>query len=165
MMNSGILLAVAVVSFAVGLMIGSSNPKRAKDAVNCSSTSSVNPVDVDLLRAERSRLVGWTDDLRTEISLDQQKLNECTTSVQQYQAQLEEAKSAKPGRYVMKNDGFRTWRFDTATGRTCLLMTTDADWKEPEVQGQRCSDGAISTQSKVPTFAEWQKQQQARRTK
>lgn len=33
------------------------------------------------------------------------------------------------GRYQLHREGFRTWRLDTATGKSCLLLTIDADWK------------------------------------
>jgi hypothetical protein len=41
-------------------------------------------------------------------------------------------------RYQMRNEGYRTWRFDTASGKVCLLLTTDWDWKKPEVASQNC---------------------------
>jgi hypothetical protein len=37
------------------------------------------------------------------------------------------------GRYQQYANGGRTWRLDTATGQTCLLLAPDADWKKPEV--------------------------------
>ncbi len=33
------------------------------------------------------------------------------------------------GRYQLHKEGSRTWRLDTATGRSCLMLTTEADWK------------------------------------
>ena len=33
------------------------------------------------------------------------------------------------GRYQIHREGSRTWRLDTATGRLCLTLTSDADWK------------------------------------
>ncbi|MGO9575935.1 MAG: hypothetical protein ACLPTQ_16595 [Terriglobales bacterium] len=41
-------------------------------------------------------------------------------------------------RYQMRNEGFRTWRFDTATGKLCLLLTTDSDWKKPDIAAENC---------------------------
>lgn len=43
------------------------------------------------------------------------------------------------GRYQVHRFGFRAWRLDTATGTSCLLLTTEADWKKPESQIQACS--------------------------
>lgn len=42
------------------------------------------------------------------------------------------------GRYQMQTRAFRTWRLDTATGESCLLLTTDEDWKDPNIQSQMC---------------------------
>lgn len=42
------------------------------------------------------------------------------------------------GRYQIHNAGYRTWRLDTATGQTCLLLTSKEDWKRPETSEQAC---------------------------
>lgn len=42
------------------------------------------------------------------------------------------------GRYQINREGFRTWRLDTATGKICLLLTSDEDWKKPDIQAQSC---------------------------
>jgi hypothetical protein len=44
------------------------------------------------------------------------------------------------GRYQVHREGFRTWRLDTATGRSCLLLASDADWKDPNTSSQSCAD-------------------------
>ncbi len=44
------------------------------------------------------------------------------------------------GRYSLYKDGFRTWKFDSATGRSCLLLATDEDWKKDKVALQGCRD-------------------------
>jgi len=41
-------------------------------------------------------------------------------------------------RYQMRTEGFRTWRFDTATGKICLLLTIDSDWKKSDIAAQNC---------------------------
>jgi hypothetical protein len=43
------------------------------------------------------------------------------------------------GRYQIHREGFRTWRLDTATGKVCLLLTSDSDWKKPDTEFQSCS--------------------------
>ncbi len=43
------------------------------------------------------------------------------------------------GRYQIYRSGFRTWRLDTATGKTCVLLTTDEDWKKPDIALSSCS--------------------------
>ena len=35
------------------------------------------------------------------------------------------------GRFQVHREGYRTWRLDTATGTSCLLLTTAADWEKP----------------------------------
>ena len=42
------------------------------------------------------------------------------------------------GRYQIHREGFRVWRLDTATGNICLLLSSDADWKKPEIAAQGC---------------------------
>ena len=42
------------------------------------------------------------------------------------------------GRYQIDREGLSTWRLDTSTGRICLLLTSDADWKKPDIQAQAC---------------------------
>ncbi len=42
------------------------------------------------------------------------------------------------GRYQMHQIGFRTWRLDTATGTSCLLLTSESDWKKAETQLEAC---------------------------
>ncbi len=43
------------------------------------------------------------------------------------------------GRFQIHRQGWRTWRLDTATGASCLLLTTDADWKKSEIAAQSCT--------------------------
>jgi hypothetical protein len=42
------------------------------------------------------------------------------------------------GRYQMREQGYRTWRFDSATGRTCLLLSSESDWKKLDTLNQSC---------------------------
>lgn len=44
------------------------------------------------------------------------------------------------GRFQIHRDGFRTWRLDTATGRSCLILTTDTDWKTGAKDQTSCAD-------------------------
>ncbi len=41
--------------------------------------------------------------------------------------------------YELRNEGLRTWRFDSATGDTCIQLTSDADWKRKETKSQSCA--------------------------
>lgn len=42
------------------------------------------------------------------------------------------------GRYSQYRNGARVWRLDSATGHTCLLLASEADWKKPDVANQGC---------------------------
>ena len=41
-------------------------------------------------------------------------------------------------RYEVHHLGYRTWRLDTVKGSTCVLLTTQSDWKNPDTQSQSC---------------------------
>jgi hypothetical protein len=42
------------------------------------------------------------------------------------------------GRFQLHREGYRTWRLDTATGYSCLLLTSESDWKKPETVAAGC---------------------------
>jgi hypothetical protein len=42
-------------------------------------------------------------------------------------------------RYQMRTEGYRTWRFDTSTGKLCLLLAPEWDWKKPDTDIQNCA--------------------------
>ncbi len=48
---------------------------------------------------------------------------------EQLKAAVAASQAKQVGRYQLHREGFRTWRLDTATGRSCLLLTSEADWK------------------------------------
>lgn len=60
--------------------------------------------------------------------------------IQQLKSEIEELKQAKKTEhhYELRNEGFRTFRFDPATGETCIQLTSTADWKKPETLKQGC---------------------------
>jgi len=41
------------------------------------------------------------------------------------------------GRFQLHQMGTRTWRFDTATGEICLLLTSDTEWKDKKLNLNR----------------------------
>ena len=43
------------------------------------------------------------------------------------------------GRYQLHRDGLRTWRLDTASGRSCLLLTTEYDWNSEGSKQNACT--------------------------
>jgi hypothetical protein len=54
-------------------------------------------------------------------------------------AELEQKQTATPEHhYELRNEGFRTFRFDSATGDTCIKLTSEADWKRKETKEQSC---------------------------
>jgi hypothetical protein len=66
----------------------------------------------------------------THVLIDKDQLNAL-------KSQAETGKSV--GRYERFVNGFRTWRLDTATGKTCIMLTSEADWKRPETTVQGCN--------------------------
>lgn len=65
------------------------------------------------------------------------KSQQVVISKQEYDALKAEAAQAKQvGRYQVHREGLRTWRLDTATGRSCLLLATPADWDSKEGKQQ-----------------------------
>jgi hypothetical protein len=55
-------------------------------------------------------------------------------------AELEQKQTATPEHhYELRNEGFRTFRFDPATGDTCIKLTSEADWKRKETKEQSCA--------------------------
>lgn len=53
-------------------------------------------------------------------------------------AELEKQKATPEHHYELRNEGFRTFRFDPATGDTCIQLTSTADWKRKETKTQSC---------------------------
>ena len=49
---------------------------------------------------------------------------------EQLKAAVAASQTKQVGRYQLHKESLRTWRLDTATGRSCLLLSTDADWKD-----------------------------------
>ena len=44
----------------------------------------------------------------------------------------------RPKHYELRTIGFRTFRFDPETGKTCIALTTTADAKNPDTIRQGC---------------------------
>jgi hypothetical protein len=51
----------------------------------------------------------------------------------------EEIRKAPHHHYSLHIEGFRTFRFDSDTGQTCIQLTTPADWKQKETKLQSCN--------------------------
>lgn len=50
-----------------------------------------------------------------------------------------EATKTPPGRYQFSTRGLAEWRFDTATGDTCILLAADPVWKDARTKMQSCT--------------------------
>lgn len=82
-------------------------------------------------------LVSCTE-IRQEVCVEENKEIEALRSeIEKLKAEVETAKNV--GRYQMRDQGRRTWRFDTVTGRTCLLLAPEEDWKKGEVSAESCA--------------------------
>lgn len=71
-----------------------------------------------------------------------ERIRSLEANVKQLNAQVAELKQ-KPAtpehHYELRTQGFRTWRFDSATGDTCIQLTTAPDWKRKETKSQSCT--------------------------
>jgi len=78
-----------------------------------------------------------TSDCDTQKQSD--RINSLEADVKQLKIAVAELKQ-KPSEhhYELRTEGSRTFRFDPATGRTCIQLTSDADWKRKETQFQSC---------------------------
>jgi hypothetical protein len=66
----------------------------------------------------------------------QQQLDAAKTDLKAAQQQVSECQAHK---YQVFKDGGRTWRLDTVTGSSCLLLTTKEDWKKLETMASSCA--------------------------
>lgn len=53
-------------------------------------------------------------------------------------AELKQKQATPEHHYELRNQGFRTFRFDPATGETCIQLTTPEDWKRKDTKVQSC---------------------------
>ncbi len=70
------------------------------------------------------------------------KIRTLDSHVKQLKTELVEWKQkakAPKHHYELRSEGFRTFRFDPATGDTCIEFTTPADWKRKETKSQSCA--------------------------
>jgi hypothetical protein len=59
--------------------------------------------------------------------------------IQELKAKIADLENKKPEHhYELRNEGLRTFRFDPATGESCIQLTTEADWKRPDTMRQGC---------------------------
>jgi hypothetical protein len=58
--------------------------------------------------------------------------------IKQLQTKIAELEKKPEHHYELRTLGFRTWRFDPATGNSCIQFSTPADWKKSETIRQGC---------------------------
>jgi hypothetical protein len=70
------------------------------------------------------------------------KIQTLEADVKQLKADVTELKQkqATPEHhYELRSEGFRTFRFDPASGETCIELTSPDDWKHKETKSHSCS--------------------------
>jgi len=69
-----------------------------------------------------------------------ERLRSLEADVKQLKAEVAELKQKQPEHhYELRSEGFRTFRFDPATGETCIQLTSTDDWKRKETKSQSCA--------------------------
>lgn len=76
------------------------------------------------------------DENQQQITELNKQLKELKESLRATQAKLSDNPSPKY-QFSQARDG-RTWRFDMASGGSCIQLTTDADWKRSGTKRQSC---------------------------
>jgi len=87
---------------------------------------------------------------KTEYDALQKKLDDTTKQLGDTTKQLSETKDSlkkaqdeltdlQAHRYQTFVSGHRTWRLDSAKGTSCVLLTSDEDWKNIETKKQSCA--------------------------
>jgi hypothetical protein len=72
---------------------------------------------------------------KTKYDALQRQYEKAESDLKAVQQQVSECQTHK---YQIYKSGWRTWRLDSVTGATCILLTTDAEWKKPEIAAQGC---------------------------
>jgi len=68
------------------------------------------------------------------------RISSLEAEVKQLKAEVAELKQKEPEHhYELRSEGARTFRFDPATGDTCIQLTSVADWKRKETKLQSCA--------------------------
>ena len=67
-----------------------------------------------------------------------QQLAEARQQLEKTELKLTTCEQQPKHHYELRNEGLRTWRFDSSTGETCVQLTSDADWKKPDIKRQSC---------------------------
>jgi peptidoglycan hydrolase CwlO-like protein len=146
--NQSVLVAVAigfVIAFAIGFVIGAGvgaareSASLPKDRVQAAAQISDLQGRVDNLMKGLERTGDQNRELQNQLTELQKQLTDSRAEATQAHLETEQAKAAKPDRYKIVKEGARTWRLDSATGQVCLVLAPEADWKNPSIAPQACS--------------------------
>jgi uncharacterized membrane-anchored protein YhcB (DUF1043 family) len=129
-----------VIALVLGLLVGA-----LTQPIWMYLTQLALPKDKMEIAQKISRLQSRIEDQMATITEESNKIVQLKDDLYKSQQALkgakvetEQAKAATPHRYEVVKEGSRTWRLDTATGKTCLLLATEADWNKPESAAQNC---------------------------
>jgi hypothetical protein len=75
------------------------------------------------------------DESQKQIESLNKQLKETTDGLTEANSKWAECRAHK---YQFMLVGFRTFRFDTVTGASCIQLSTDSDWKTKKTRSQSC---------------------------
>ncbi len=71
-----------------------------------------------------------------------EKIRSLESEVKQLKAEMVELKQKEKAvpehHYELRSRGSRTFRFDSATGETCIQLASEVDWRRKETKSQSC---------------------------
>jgi hypothetical protein len=76
------------------------------------------------------------DESQKQVSSLTKQLKEMTDNTMEANSKWAECRAHK---YQLVPSGMRTWRFDTVTGKSCVQLTTAADWKSKNTKAESCA--------------------------
>jgi hypothetical protein len=80
---------------------------------------------------------------QSEYEKADQQLKAVRTQLDAKSKELEDAKTQidelSQHKFSVYQNGGRTWRFDASTGRTCLMLASETDWKRKGTKDQSCN--------------------------
>jgi hypothetical protein len=133
--------ALVTAIFLGGAFVGSSVAFRKvpKDRAEAMQQITVLQHSVDAIFSQLKGEIEKNNDLQKQLKTASEEIALARHDASEARQEADEAKSAEPDRFKVVKDGVRTWRLDTATGKLCLLLTSDEDWKIPSMARQSCS--------------------------
>ena len=76
------------------------------------------------------------DSLQEQRKQLQDELNKAREDLKKAEQQVSDCQAHK---YQIYHEGLRTWRLDSVTGKTCILLTSEQDWKSPKTTESGCN--------------------------